>query len=108
MAPVAAGLELAGVDFHYPGAEAAVLHDVSFRADPGRRRPSSARPGAGKTTLLGLIPRLFDASAGKVRVGGVDVRDLELDDLWSKIGLVPQKPVPLQRHGRDQPALRQP
>src|SRR6478609_7147083 len=92
MAPVAAGLELAGVDFHYPGAEAAVLHDVSFRADPGRTTAIIGSTGAGKTTLLGLIPRLFDASAGKVRVGGVDVRDLELEDLWSKIGLVPQKP----------------
>ncbi|HET8988509.1 MAG TPA: ABC transporter ATP-binding protein, partial [Humibacillus sp.] len=46
----------------------------------------------GKTTLLGLVPRLFDASSGVVAVGGVDVRDLELDDLWSRIGLVPQKP----------------
>ncbi|MBW8729563.1 MAG: ABC transporter ATP-binding protein, partial [Terrabacter sp.] len=92
MAPAAAGLELVNVDFHYPGAEAAVLHDVSFRADPGRTTAIIGSTGAGKTTLLGLIPRLFDASAGKVRVGGVDVRDLELDDLWSKIGLVPQKP----------------
>jgi ATP-binding cassette subfamily B protein len=88
----AAGLELSGVDFHYPGAEAAVLHDVSFRADPGRTTAIIGSTGAGKTTLLGLVPRLFDASKGKVRVGGVDVRDLELDELWSKIGLVPQKP----------------
>jgi ATP-binding cassette subfamily B protein len=48
--------------------------------------------GAGKTTLLGLVPRLFDASRGVVAVGGIDVRDLVLDDLWSRIGLVPQKP----------------
>lgn len=88
----AAGLELAGVDFHYPGAEAAVLHDVSFRAEPGRTTAVIGSTGAGKTTLLGLVPRLFDASNGKVRVGGIDVRDLELDELWSRIGLVPQKP----------------
>ena len=88
----AAGLELVGVDFHYPGAEAAVLHDVSFRAEPGRTTAVIGSTGAGKTTLLGLVPRLFDASTGKVRVGGVDVRDLELDELWSRIGLVPQKP----------------
>ena len=88
----AAGLELSGVDFHYPGAEAAVLHDVSFRAEPGRTTAIIGSTGAGKTTLLGLVPRLFDASNGKVRVGGVDVRDLELDELWSRIGLVPQKP----------------
>ncbi|MGO4602350.1 ABC transporter ATP-binding protein [Terrabacter sp. 2YAF2] len=88
----AAGLEVSGVDFHYPGAEAAVLHDVSFRAQPGRTTAIIGSTGSGKTTLLGLVPRLFDASGGKVRVGGVDVRDLALDDLWSKIGLVPQKP----------------
>ncbi|GAA2741726.1 ABC transporter ATP-binding protein [Terrabacter aerolatus] len=87
-----AGLELAGVDFHYPGAEAAVLRDVSFRAEPGHTTAIIGSTGAGKTTLLGLVPRLFDASAGKVRVGGVDVRDLELDALWGRIGLVPQKP----------------
>lgn len=89
---VSAGLEMVGVDFHYPGAEAAVLHDVSFRAEPGRTTAIIGSTGAGKTTLLGLVPRLFDASTGKVRVGGVDVRDLALDDLWSRIGLVPQKP----------------
>ncbi|MEW1954453.1 ABC transporter ATP-binding protein [Terrabacter sp. NPDC080008] len=88
----AAGVEMVGVDFHYPGAEAAVLHDVSFRAEPGRTTAIIGSTGSGKTTLLGLVPRLFDASTGKVRVGGVDVRDLALDDLWSKIGLVPQKP----------------
>jgi ATP-binding cassette subfamily B protein len=92
MAAGPAGLELDGVDFHYPGAEAAVLRDVSLRADPGRTTAIIGSTGAGKTTLLGLVPRLFDASSGKVRVGGVDVRDLELDDLWSRIGLVPQKP----------------
>jgi ATP-binding cassette subfamily B protein len=88
----AAGLEMSGVDFHYPGAQSAVLQDVSFRAEPGRTTAIIGSTGSGKTTLLGLVPRLFDASSGKVRVGGVDVRDLALDDLWSTIGLVPQKP----------------
>jgi len=88
----AAGLSFTGVDFHYPGAEAAVLHDVTFTAEPGRMTAIIGSTGSGKTTLIGLVPRLFDASSGVVAVGGVDVRDLELDDLWSKIGLVPQKP----------------
>src|SRR5690606_6914199 len=48
--------------------------------------------GAGKTTLAGLIPRLFDATSGQVLVGGVDVRELHPDILWSTIGYVPQKP----------------
>jgi ATP-binding cassette subfamily B multidrug efflux pump len=88
----AAGLSVRGIDFHYPGAEAAVLHDVSFDATPGRTTAIIGSTGAGKTTLLGVVPRLFDVSGGVVAVGGVDVRDLELDDLWGRIGLVPQKP----------------
>ena len=90
--PGAVGLELSGVDFHYPGAEVAVLHDVSFSAEPGRTTAVIGSTGSGKTTLIGLIPRLFDVSEGQVLVGGVDVRDLGLDELWSHIGLVPQKP----------------
>lgn len=85
-------LTLEGVDFHYPGAEVAVLHDVSFTAEPGRTTALIGSTGSGKTTLIGLIPRLFDVSSGRVLVGGVDVRDLGLDELWSHIGLVPQKP----------------
>jgi ATP-binding cassette subfamily B multidrug efflux pump len=88
----AAGLAFRRVDFHYPGAEAAVLHDVSFEARPGRTTAVIGSTGAGKTTLVGLVPRLFDVSDGTVEVGGVDVRELELDDLWDRIGLVPQKP----------------
>jgi len=48
--------------------------------------------GAGKTTLLSMVPRLFDATEGSVAVDGVDVRELDLEELWSRIGLVPQKP----------------
>jgi ATP-binding cassette subfamily B protein len=87
-----AGVEFAGVDFFYPGAEHAVLHDITFEAQPGRTTAIIGSTGAGKTTLLGLVPRLFDVRAGRVKVGDVDVRDLELDGLWARIGLVPQKP----------------
>ncbi|MFT2675512.1 ATP-binding cassette domain-containing protein, partial [Escherichia coli] len=45
-----------------------------------------------KTTLISLIPRLFDVTGGAVRVGGVDVREADLDELWRGIGLVPQRP----------------
>jgi len=80
------------VDFHYPGAESPVLKGVSFRAAPGQTTAVIGSTGAGKTTLIGLVPRLFDVTGGSVRVGGTDVRDLDLDTLWSRIGLVPQKP----------------
>jgi ATP-binding cassette, subfamily B, multidrug efflux pump len=80
------------VDFHYPGAEAPVLQDVTFRAEPGQTTAVIGSTGAGKTTLVNLIPRLFDITGGLLTVGGADVRELDLDTLWSRIGLVPQRP----------------
>ncbi|HEX4868830.1 MAG TPA: ABC transporter ATP-binding protein [Acidimicrobiales bacterium] len=85
-------LEMRDVGFHYPGAEHAVLSDISFATAAGQTTAIVGSTGAGKTTLAGLIPRLFDATAGEVLVGGVDVRELEPDVLWSTIGYVPQKP----------------
>jgi ATP-binding cassette subfamily B multidrug efflux pump len=84
-------LELDGVAFTYPGAEQPVLCDVSFSARPGQTVAIIGSTGAGKSTLINLVPRLFDATAGAVRVDGVDVRDLEPEVLWSRIGLVPQR-----------------
>jgi ATP-binding cassette subfamily B protein len=80
------------VSFHYPGAEHAVLDGISFEARPGETTAVIGSTGSGKTTLLGLVPRLFDATGGRVRVGGVDVREALPDALWSHLGLVPQKP----------------
>jgi ATP-binding cassette subfamily B protein len=85
-------LELRGVAFQYPGAAAPVLRDISFVAAAGRTTAVIGSTGSGKTTLLSLAPRLFDATAGSVLVDGVDVRDLDPDLLWSKIGMVPQRP----------------
>jgi ATP-binding cassette, subfamily B, multidrug efflux pump len=84
-------LEMRGVDYSYPGAEAPVLRDISFTARPGQTLAIIGSTGAGKTTLLNLVPRLFDVTAGEVYVDGVDVRRLEPELLWSRIGLVPQK-----------------
>ncbi|NYF56871.1 ABC transporter ATP-binding protein [Micromonospora purpureochromogenes] len=87
-----AELELRRVAFQYPGASAPVLHDISFRATPGRTTAIIGSTGAGKTTLLTLIPRLVDPTAGAVLVDGVDVRLLEPNEVWRRIGLVPQRP----------------
>jgi ATP-binding cassette, subfamily B, multidrug efflux pump len=84
-------LELEGVQFTYPGADAPVLQDVTFRADPGQTVAVIGSTGAGKSTLVNLVPRLFDVTGGEVRVDGVDVRRLEPELLWSVIGLVPQR-----------------
>lgn len=90
--PAARGLiEFDGVDFSYPGAEDPVLRGISFRVEPGTTTAVVGSTGAGKTTLIGLVPRLFDATAGSVRVDGVDVRDVDPDVLWERIGLVQQR-----------------
>jgi ATP-binding cassette subfamily B protein len=80
------------VFFRYPGAEHPVIDDVSFVTGPGETTAIVGSTGAGKTTLLQLIPRLFDVTGGEVCLGGVDVRQLDTQDLWSRIGLVPQRP----------------
>jgi ATP-binding cassette subfamily B protein len=85
-------LELRDVWFTYPGAEAPVLDGVSLRARAGETTAVIGSTGSGKSTLLGLVPRLYDATGGQVLVDGVDVRDLDPQVLWSRIGLVPQKP----------------
>ena len=90
--PARGSLELRQVGFRYPGAEAPVLADISLRVEPGQTTAVIGSTGAGKTTLLNLVPRLYDVTSGSVLVDGRDVRDLEPDLLWSRIGLVPQKP----------------
>ena len=85
-------LEFKNVTFSYPGAEAPVLSDVSFVARPGTTTAIVGSTGAGKTTLVNLIPRLYDATGGQVLLGGIDVRELDLDTVWENIGLVPQRP----------------
>jgi ATP-binding cassette subfamily B multidrug efflux pump len=87
-----AAVRMERVDFHYPGAEASVLHGVSFTARPGQTTAIIGSTGSGKSTLLSLIPRLYDVTGGSVLVGGVDVREAALEDVWACIGLVPQKP----------------
>jgi ATP-binding cassette subfamily B multidrug efflux pump len=87
-----AELELRSVSFKYPGAAAPVLRDVSFRVTRGQTTAIIGSTGSGKSTLVSLIPRLFDVTGGTVLVDGVDVRELEPDTLWNRIGIVPQKP----------------
>jgi ATP-binding cassette subfamily B protein len=68
-----------------------VLSEVSFSARPGQTVAVIGSTGAGKSTLVNLVPRLFDATTGAVRVGGSDVRRIAPEALWAQIGLVPQK-----------------
>jgi ATP-binding cassette subfamily B protein len=91
--PTARGVvRFSNAEFTYPGADSPVLHDVTFEARPGQTTAVIGSTGAGKTTLISLIPRLFDLTGGSVTVDGVEVRDLDAELLWSKVGLVPQRP----------------
>ncbi|MDT4894682.1 MAG: ATP-binding cassette, subfamily multidrug efflux pump [Pseudonocardiales bacterium] len=85
-------IEFRGVGFEYPGADEPVLRDVSFEVSAGQTTAIIGSTGTGKSTLVSMIPRLFDATEGSVLVDGVDVRDLAPDVLWTRIGLVPQRP----------------
>jgi ATP-binding cassette subfamily B protein len=90
--PGAASLELRDVGFRYPGAEEPVLQGVSLTSLAGQTTAVIGSTGAGKTTLVNLVARLIDVTEGRVLVDGVDLRELAPDDLWDRIGLVPQKP----------------
>jgi ATP-binding cassette subfamily B protein len=102
-------VELDAVDFRYPGADEVslasleqvavadraagdpVLHGVSLRVEPGQLLALVGPSGAGKTTITALVARLYDATSGTVRVGGVDVRDLTQESLHSRLGVVTQE-----------------
>ena len=79
------------VEFRYPGAEDPVLKDISFVAEPGQTTAIVGSTGSGKSTLISLIPRFYDVTEGSIEIDGVDIRGMVRDDLWHKIGFVPQK-----------------
>lgn len=81
------------VNFRYPGAEADVLEDIDFTAEPGKTTAIIGSTGCGKSTLVNLIPRLYDVTEGKITFDGKDIRDVSMSDLRDEIGYVPQKGV---------------
>ena len=84
-------IRMDGASFSYPGAERAVLQDVSLTARPGTTTAIVGSTGSGKSTLVALICRLYDVTAGSVRIDGIDVRDFDTEQLWAAIGVVPQR-----------------
>jgi ATP-binding cassette subfamily B protein len=79
------------VSFSFEGAEAPALESVSIVAEPGETTAIIGSTGSGKSTVLNLIPRFYDVSKGSVLFDGIDVRDLDIQELRSRIGYVPQK-----------------
>jgi len=97
--PVSAGdvqrgiVEFKDVTFCYPAADTPVLQNISFKANSSETTAFIGSTGSGKSTLVNLIPRFYDVSSGEILLDGVDVRKFKLEDLYSKIGYVPQKGV---------------
>jgi ATP-binding cassette subfamily B protein len=90
-ASVDGAINLSDATFCYPGADKPVLQSVSLTARPGTTTAIVGSTGSGKSTLVSLICRMYDATSGVVRVDDIDVRDYDTEQLWSSIGLVPQR-----------------
>jgi ATP-binding cassette, subfamily B, multidrug efflux pump len=89
--PRTGSIEFRDVEFGYPGAQEPVLRAISFTAGSGETTAIVGSTGSGKSTLVNLLPRLYDVTGGSVLVDGVDVRAMDRADLWSRIGLIPQR-----------------
>ncbi len=84
-------LEFKNVSFKYPGAEEAMLKNISFKAPSGKTTAIIGSTGSGKTTLVNLIPRFYDATEGEIIIDGLNVRQLTQHELRKVIGYIPQK-----------------
>ena len=90
-APKTFELAFENVSFAYPDSEEAVLEDINFEVQQGQTIAVIGGTGSGKSTIAKLIPRFYDISKGKIKLGGVDIRDLKQSELHDLIGYVPQK-----------------
>jgi ATP-binding cassette subfamily B protein len=89
--PLKGTIEFRDVDFHYPGAEEDVLHDITFTAKPGQTTAIIGTTGSGKSSIVSLIPRFYEVSKGAIYIDGIDIREVTQHDLHDQIGFVPQK-----------------
>ncbi len=84
-------VEFRDVSFHYPDAEEDVLHGISFVAQPGQTTAFIGTTGSGKSTIVSLMPRFYDVTGGQILLDGVDIRQMEQEELRKRIGYVPQR-----------------
>ncbi len=99
--PLGKGIEFDHVSFRYPGTDTEVLRDVSFTIGPGEHLALVGENGSGKTTLVKLLCRLYDPTAGAIRIDGIDLRDLRLADLRAELAVVFQDYARYQLTARD-------
>ncbi len=86
-------VEFKDVNFRYADADVDVIEHVSFKAEPGKTTAFIGSTGSGKSTLISLIPRFYDITSGEILIDGVNIKNITLKDLHSKIGFVPQKGI---------------
>jgi ATP-binding cassette subfamily B protein len=86
--PIQRGFEFRNVSFRYPGSSRLVLNELNFHLRPGERVALIGENGEGKTTIVKLLTRLYDPAEGQVLLDGVDLREYDLDDLYSEIGVI--------------------
>ena len=86
-------IEFSNVSFRYKGRERRALENISFTLSPGNVLGIVGPQGSGKTALLNLIPRLYDIETGRILLDGIDIRDIKIEHLRSKISYMPQEPI---------------
>ena len=86
--PIRQGFEFRNVSFRYPGASRLVLNQLNFQLRPGERVALIGENGEGKTTIVKLLCRLYDPFEGQILLDGIDLREYNLEDLYSEIGVI--------------------
>lgn len=84
-------VEFKNVSFRYPDADAEILTDINFTAEPGKTTAIIGSTGSGKSTIVNLIPRFYDVTGGELLIDGVNIKDVPQHELRKRIGFVPQK-----------------